>query len=115
MLFLSFSIFISSPCQSSARIPTLWGTAFVGGTPSCIPESSTLLLLEGLVLLQLLDLDLAVLLQDANGAVRLRALLQRVVGDGQQLVALLLGVAQLEAVEVVQTGTLEGNGTHATG
>lgn len=67
---------------------------------------TTLLLLEGLVLLQLLDLDLAVLLQDAHRAVGLRALLQRVVGDGQQLVALLLGVAQLETIEVGQTSAL---------
>lgn len=67
---------------------------------------NALLLLEGLVLLQLLDLDLAVLLQDARGAVGLCALLQRVVSDGEQLVALLLGVAQLKAIKVIQTGTL---------
>lgn len=67
---------------------------------------NALLLLEGLVLLQLLDLNLAILLQDARRAIGLRALLQRVVGDGEQLVALLLGVAQLEAVKVVQTGAL---------
>lgn len=79
----------------------------VFGTTSAASATDTLLLLEGLVLLQLLDLDLTVLLQDAHRAVRLRTLLQRVVGDGQQLVALLLGVAQLEAVEVIQTGALK--------
>lgn len=76
------------------------------GKTSAALATNTLLLLVGLVLLQLLDLDLTVLLQDAHRAIGLRALLQRVVGDGQQLVALLLGVAQLEAVEVVQTGAL---------
>lgn len=69
--------------------------------------SSTSLLFGCLGLLLLLNLELAVLRQNSNGAVGRGALLQGVVGDGDQLVALLLGVAQLETIKVVEGSTLK--------
>lgn len=71
---------------------------------------NSLLLLGRLGLLQLLDLELAVLGQLTGCAVGCGALLQGVVGDGDQLVALFLRIAELEPIEIVEGSTLMGGG-----
>lgn len=62
-------------------------------------------LLLGLGLLSAQTLA-TILLEDAWCAIGLGALLQCVEGNGQQLIALALGIAQLEAIKVVQLRAL---------
>lgn len=69
-------------------------------------------LLLGSALLDTLSLQFAnaitfVLLEFADGTIFLGTLLQGVEGNGQQLVALTLGITQLEAIEIVQLGALK--------